>query len=302
MRPLAVLGLALTLLAVAAPVRAEVVTIASVPGSSLTPSLIARDLGYFSKRGLDANPITIALIPTIVPAIMAGSVQIGLSTGPVLFQAVANGLDLVAVAGWDRSTQQHATFSLLALPDSGLRRAEDLRGKRVAIPGLQSLVDLSFRRWLLMHGVRFDEIVPVEQSFPPMLDMMRGHQIDAALMIDPFRANALANHSAVLVADYPKELVGEMIASLWVAERRWAEAHMADIRAFRAGVAEGFAAWQRDPAAKAVELKYTKGNVADISLVSPDITLGDLQFLYDLTKQFGLVEGSLDLQRLLLPQ
>jgi NitT/TauT family transport system substrate-binding protein len=49
---------------------------------------VAREEGYFSKRGLDIEPKLIPLNPSIPPAIQSDSVQLGGPTPSVFLQAV----------------------------------------------------------------------------------------------------------------------------------------------------------------------------------------------------------------------
>ena len=63
---------------------------------------VAKEEGYFSKRGLDVEPKFIPLNPSIPAAIQSDSLQMGGPTPSVYLQAVDGGLDHVVVGGGGR--------------------------------------------------------------------------------------------------------------------------------------------------------------------------------------------------------
>ena len=80
---------ALARYALASPLLAEPTKIAVgyVPAGDWLPSFVAKDKGFFDKRSLDVTLTRIALLPNIPPALVAGSLQIGVSTATTLLDA-----------------------------------------------------------------------------------------------------------------------------------------------------------------------------------------------------------------------
>jgi NitT/TauT family transport system substrate-binding protein len=226
--------------------------------------------------------------------------QIGATTGPALMQAVENGLDLVVVSGNSRWNPKVATASILVAKDGGIDKPEDLAGKRIGIPGLNSVMDLLFRRWLILHHISPDKIVPIEVSLPAMGDLLRTHQIDAALAKEPFITRSLANGAVVRLADYVKEVDPNGLNLVWVSTRDWADANHAAIEKFRVGLRAGIDFFEHDPEAPAIELRVLKSNTTVMPNFDTVVTAADLQFQEDLAKQFGLVQGKDDVKKLLV--
>lgn len=285
----------------AAVAQADPVGIGFVPTTDFVPVMVAKDKGYFDQDGLDAKLTIIPLMSNVPAAIISGSIQIGTTTGPIFLQAQENGLDLVAVAGASRWTPSSQTVSLIAASGTEIKSPADLVGKRVGVPGLNSLIDLSFRHWLVMKGVDWTKVQLVETIFPQMSDLLRSHQLDAALVIEPFRSLVLANGAGTRVSDFIQDINPNFLAAFWVSERGWATSHPAEIAAFRKGLRQGIDAYLNDPEGRVIEMKYLKNNAKVIPAFSPEMTAQDLAFHQELAKEFKLLEGRADPTTLILP-
>ena len=85
------------------------------------------DKGFFDKRGLDVTLTRINLISNIPAALLSGSINVGMSTGPGFLQATEAGIDLVIPGGIARNTPGRSAASLVAGKDSGVTRAADMK-------------------------------------------------------------------------------------------------------------------------------------------------------------------------------
>ena len=141
-----------------------------------------------SAHGLNTELQRVPLISNIVPALLNGDLQVGIGTPTEFLQAVNAGLDLVIVAGSARITQETNPVSLVVAKDSGIHNAEQLKGKRLAVPSLGSSLELLLRRWLEKNGVNPKDIQIVELGFPIQSDALKSKQIDAAIVAEPFRS------------------------------------------------------------------------------------------------------------------
>ena len=76
------LGFAVMMLACASaaiPALAQTkLNVGYVPTSDFLPAFVAKDVGIFEKRKLDVTLTRVALAPNVPPAIIAGSLQIGM--------------------------------------------------------------------------------------------------------------------------------------------------------------------------------------------------------------------------------
>lgn len=265
-----------------------------------TPVFIAKEKGYFEKRGLDVTLTRIALASTVPAALMANSVQIGTGTGPGLLQAVEGGLDLVAVSGSARQLRSNATVSVVARKGIKIASPADFKGKKVGVPGLNSVIDVVFRKWLKNNGVAVETVTLVEAPFPQMNDMLRGGMLDAVAVLEPFRAKILADGNGEKVADYFSDVKDGMIFGFWIATRAWADANPAAVKAFREASAEAIAYIKSNPDdAKAIEAKYLGVKFPGFSSFDIEIKPEDLQAYADIGKDLGLLRKNVDAARLI---
>src|SRR5947208_5988648 len=101
----------------------------SVTSESMTAVWVARDRGLFRKHGLDMQFILMPHNPLAVAALIAGEIDAAIIGPGHLVNAGISGADLIGIANF----HQKLDYRLNSRPD--IKKAEDLRGKRVAISG-----------------------------------------------------------------------------------------------------------------------------------------------------------------------
>ena len=101
----------------------------SITSESMTPMWVARERGLFKKHGLDMQYVVIPRSPLAVAALIAGEIDAAIIGPGHLISAGSTGADLIGVANFF----QKLDYRLNASPD--IKKAEDLRGKRIAISG-----------------------------------------------------------------------------------------------------------------------------------------------------------------------
>ena len=77
------------------------------PATDFLAAYVAKEKGIFAKHNIDATMVKIPVVNNIPSAVVAGSIQIGMTTIPTLLQADDGGLNLVMVAGAARHTKAH---------------------------------------------------------------------------------------------------------------------------------------------------------------------------------------------------
>ena len=92
----------------------------------MTSIWVAREQGFFAKHNVELEPVFI-IAARAAQAMLAGEVHVGLIGPTHVANAVAAGGDLVMVMG----NQNSVRYQLVVHPS--IKRAEDLKGKRVAI-------------------------------------------------------------------------------------------------------------------------------------------------------------------------
>jgi NitT/TauT family transport system substrate-binding protein len=111
-----------------APVKI-VVGYATISASTLGLWL-AQDEKIFAKNGIDADLVFMPGSPTLVAAINSGAIAVGFTGGTAILAAAAGGADFRVLA----ASHVRANHDLVVKPE--IKRAEDLRGKRVGVTSI----------------------------------------------------------------------------------------------------------------------------------------------------------------------
>jgi ABC-type nitrate/sulfonate/bicarbonate transport system substrate-binding protein len=137
-----------------------------VPDIEWAAWYLAESKGFFANHGVESTllhggPNT----PAVVQVIAAGDGNIGLSGDELeILHANATGADYVAVA----AMYQRSPFGYCWLPESGIKTAADLVGKRIGAPqGDQIRIDAIFK----INGLPADyEFIPMSFDPQPLAD------------------------------------------------------------------------------------------------------------------------------------
>ena len=307
MRCVAVLLAAAALLCSAA--RADTkLRIGYGPASAWIPAFVAKDEGIFAKHGIDASFEFIAVGSNEPAAMIAGSIDVGTLTPTILLFADEGGADLVAIAGAVVQTKDHPFGAVVAREGTGIKLPADFRGKRVAVPGINSVMHVAFMKWLKDKGVDPAAVTFVETPMQQMSDVMQGGQIDAAVPVEPFLGRIIQSKAGYLVAPFPADLAKPSYIDAFYAMTRSAIAtNPATVAAFRAAIAEA-TDWvaHNEAAARRTQVTYLHlPEAVAMSVALPnftaEVTGAQLQFWIDTCKELGITKGTATLDEMLAP-
>ena len=199
---------------------------------------VAKEEGYFSKRGLDVEPKFIPLNPSIPAAIQSDSLQMGGPTPSVYLQALDGGLDHVVVGGGGMTSKSLTGVGFVARAGSGIRTAQDCVGRKIGVPGLGAYLHVSFRAWLKLNKVDPAKVNFVEVSFPQHSDLLRAGSIDGVVTGDPFMARILASGTGYVASYYTTFQPDGMPTILYTARRDWVAKNGPAVKAFQESIIE----------------------------------------------------------------
>ena len=202
---------------------------------------IAKEQGFFAKRGLDVTLQLIPVSPNVPAAVMSNSVQIGGTTPPVLLQAVDSGLDLVALAGGGVYENSSRGVGLVARSGVNVTGPQDLIGKKVGVPGFNATIHLLVRKWVMDKGLDPKRVTFVEVPIPQMPDVLKGGSVDVVATAEPFVNRIVQSNIGTAVPGFSTDLKSGFSSVLYVATRKWATSNGAAVKAFREAIAEAIA-------------------------------------------------------------
>jgi NitT/TauT family transport system substrate-binding protein len=201
-------------------------------------AMIAKEEGFFAKRGLDVELVAVQLNSTIPAALVSNSLQMGIPTPSILLQANDGGLDLVIIGNVSVSDPTADTNAVLVRPGSSIKMPQDLIGKTVAVPGLNALIHVLFREWLTVKGVDYRKVTFVEGAMPQLGEMLKAGSVDAVVLVDPFYHRSVAAGMGEVLARYNADLPAGIATSFYATTREWAKAHPEAVKGLQAAMRE----------------------------------------------------------------
>ena len=229
----------------------------SAIGGSQASFWIPYEAGIFRKHGLDVELLYVAGGGRAAQVVQSGEVPIGLFTGGAVINSNLSGGDLVAIA----SSMNVMTFVVMARPE--IKRAEDLKNKRVGISRFGSATDF---------GLRYvEEQWPVKRQRDFTVIQMGGvSDVYGALRAGALDAGVVNAELAILarregyreLVDIAKMGINFPTSSV-VTTRSFIKRNENTVRKFIRGFVEGvhFAKTQRAPAI-AIMKKYLRSSDA----------------------------------------
>jgi NitT/TauT family transport system substrate-binding protein len=150
----------------------------SAIGGSQASVWIPYEAGIFRKHGLDVELLYVGGGGRAAQVVQSGEVPIGVFTGGAVINSHLAGGDLVVIA----SSMNVMTFSVMTRPE--VRRAEDLKGKKVGISRFGSATDFGLRYVEDQWPVKRQRDFAVLQlgGMPELLNALRAGALDAAVV------------------------------------------------------------------------------------------------------------------------
>jgi NitT/TauT family transport system substrate-binding protein len=219
----------------AAPAAPSIRVIAnfSAQGPGQSGIWLAYEGGFLREQGLDAELTNVSATPRIIPAMIAGEVNLsGMDPGASIMASL-EGIDLALLfAGTNRPA-----FSVVTQPS--IQQPQDLRGKSLGISRLGASTHTSALLALKLWGLAPDRDVAFRQlgESSAMIAAMEANQLDAAMLGVPWNAMArrMGYHEMLNLAtqgpEYPTVIVGAL--------RSWVAANEETVRRFARGYAQG---------------------------------------------------------------
>ena len=181
----------------------------ALPASTLTfsSSFIAEDAGFYKKEGLKVSTRTLVGVGS-PNAVIAGSADFTIGTGPVFLRAAAAGQRLFAIANLiDRPLvelvlrKDVADVAGITDKTSLADRAKALKGKTIGIQGVGSIVHAWERLVVNRGGLDIEKDVRIAPMDPPgMLAGLQTKQLDGFATSLPFTTEAVVKGNAVMLA------------------------------------------------------------------------------------------------------
>jgi NitT/TauT family transport system substrate-binding protein len=267
-------------------------------------AMVAKDQGFFEKHNLDVEMVFVTKGSIIVPSILGGSLEAGTMTSPSLIRGVEANMGLVALTATNVNSQDNPTSSLALRNGLEITNPKDLEGRKIGSAGVGGVLDITFRQWALDHGVNVRKLTFVEVGFPQMADMLKGGQIDAATISEPYLSRMVEVKAGQRGIPYFRDFPEGMIMGAFVAKKEWADKNREAAFNFRAAIADAVDLLRMDPAVAYPSLEKHLKLPADVvkSLPKVDVAVEisdeQLQFWNKVSKDQGLTTELVDVSKI----
>jgi NitT/TauT family transport system substrate-binding protein len=302
-----VIGFCVAALLTASSVAAQTkIAIGYGPSTVWMPAFVAKDQGFFAKHGIDASLTLIPVGSNQPSALIADSIQVSGMNPTILLLADEGGADIQVIAGADEYTKTDANGGLMVRTGETIASLADFRGKRIAVPGLNSTFHVAMMTYFRLHGVDPRSIDYLEVPINQMNDALRNAQVDAAMPVEPFAGQILAAKSGTQFMPLPPPFPNPAtVYSFWTMRKSYIAAHPDVVKGYRAALDEALA-WMKQnlDAARRTQITYLKTPEAiamktTLAPWSTHISGAELQFWIDACKVLDLTKGSVGLSDIL---
>ena len=210
------LSVSLVIVAIATSSFAQgrpVKTYVSHAAATLTdvPYYIAREKKFYLDEGLDVTSIFVQGRALSIQVLTAGSVDFSLATGSGT-RAALTGAPVKAIF----VLNDKPFYVLYGRPDLGVQKAEDLKGKKIAVTGVGSMTELAARAMVRHFGMNPDKDVTILAigGGANVWSAIQSGAVEAAILWPPFDvvATKMGMKKLLFVGDLIKLLGGGVMA------------------------------------------------------------------------------------------
>jgi NitT/TauT family transport system substrate-binding protein len=224
-----------------------------IPNIQYAPFYVAVDKGYFQDEGIDLE-FDYSLETDGVTLVASGDMDFALVSGEQVLLAREQGLPVVYIMAW----YQDYPIAVVASPDAGVATPEDLRGKRIGLPGLFGASYVGLRALLAEAGIPESEVTlsPIGFNQVPALASGQEQIVVGYAGNEPIQLAAQGYDTSVLrVADFVELASNGLLANESTLETN-PELVRGFIRAFLRGLEDVIADPQE---ALEISKKYVEG-------------------------------------------
>jgi NitT/TauT family transport system substrate-binding protein len=215
----------------------KLIRIGYFPNITHSQAIIGMAKGTFQKNlGNNVRIVTKVFNagPSVIEAMFAGELDLAyIGPNPAINGYVkSNGQALRIIAG-----VTSGGAGLVIRKDSGIKKIEDLHGKKIASPQLGNTQDVALRGWLKDHGFILKErggdvqVIPIQN--PDQLTLFIKKEIDGAWTVEPWVSRLIKEGEGELFLDersiWPK---GQFVTANVIVNKKFLEEHRDLVKSF----------------------------------------------------------------------
>jgi NitT/TauT family transport system substrate-binding protein len=276
----------------AAPSRLVIGYASTTP--RLMPLWMARDQGFFAKYGIESEPVLLRSGATLVTGMASGDIQIGRTAGAAVLSAVAAGHEIKMLATFS----SHNSYDVVVRPN--IKKAEDLRGKKLAINSVGGGTWIGAMLWLEHFGIdpQRDQILLQSVGDQGVQSQALESGVVDVVFVDSVYSKLLKQKGMTILAE-SSELKQPLVSQSTIVPRAFLQQYPEIAESYLKGEIEGIA-FAVAPKNKPVVIKTLMRRLR-VDATAAEEGYSDMLRGVD-RKPFASLEGMRNLQRLLRPR
>jgi NitT/TauT family transport system substrate-binding protein len=276
--------------------------VALLPVDPAACAYYAKELGYFTEAGINADIQVIQSGSAVVAAVVAGSLDIGWSNPISVAAAHLRGIPIVAIAAGGVYVAHEATSAIVVPKNSTLKTARDFSGKTMACSGLRTLGQWGPAAWIDKNGGDSSTVKFVEMPFPDMPGALAQNRVDSAFVAEPYIT--LGKDTSRVFVDALAAVAPRFSFGVWVATQQWADTHR-DVVAKFAAVMARTATWANTHHAESATI-FSEFSKLDLAIAksmlrityAPRLLSSDIQPVLDLATHYGTLPSTIPAEQI----
>ncbi|MGW4639531.1 ABC transporter substrate-binding protein [Sphaerisporangium sp. NPDC004334] len=285
-----------------------VVAVGAMPIPDCATLQIAAERGFFRDEGLTVEVKEIQSGAYALNNLVGGSLDIAIGNyvSTLTAQAKSGGEDPFRFLE-DAYEATPGTFLLMVPGSSKVKALPELRGARIAVAAPFSIITLAVENALKTAGMSPADVHMVPMALPQMIAAMQTHQVDAAVLNEPFITQFSAQFGGRQIQDVMSGAMANFPIAGWMTTAKFIGRYPKTAAAFQRAMfrAQAVAAGDRTAVVRAIP-KYTKIPPA----IASAITLGNyplhldptrVQRVADLLMEHHYIDSNPDIKGMLAP-
>jgi putative riboflavin transport system substrate-binding protein len=186
--------------AASGPPTALTVALGYIPNVQFAPFYVAQAQGFYKGEGIDVS-FDNGISPDLIKAVGAGKFKVALADADTVISAREQSIPVTYVAGY----YDQSPSAIISLPAKNIRAAQDLKGKKIGLPGRYGSSYIGLLAVLTKAGLTEKDVDIQEIGFnqaPQLLagkvDAVVGYANNDAIQV---QAQANAKPNVILVGD-----------------------------------------------------------------------------------------------------
>jgi NitT/TauT family transport system substrate-binding protein len=152
--------------------------------SALIQYYAAKERGFFKAENIKLED-TFVQGHLVMQSVISGQVDVTMTNTLDIAKINLQGVGVKILYPSATINGDHPYAQLVVPPDSPIKTAKDLEGRRVAVATLKSGPELAVRNWLAANGANPDTVTFVGVGFDGIVPAARSKQFDAVYAIEP---------------------------------------------------------------------------------------------------------------------